>query len=43
MGIARKVGYIEGAIGAMPIGNAYTFSGTVFGWLCPRPVSLPAG
>ena len=41
MGAARKVGYTEGAIGAMPVGNAYTFSGTTFGWLYSWSVSLP--
>ena len=42
MGAALKVGYIEGAIDATPMGNAYAFSGTTFGWLYPRHVSFPA-
>ena len=41
MGTAPKVGYTKGAIGAMPVGNAYAFSGAAFGWLYPRPTSLP--
>ena len=24
----------------MPVGNANVFSGTLFSWFCPRPVSL---
>ena len=27
-------------IGTTPVGNAYEFSGTAFGWLCSRPISL---
>ena len=42
MGTAPKVGYTKGAIGTMPVGNAYAFSSAVFGWLYPRPVSPPA-
>ena len=40
VGATPKAGYIEGVIGTTPVGNAYTFSGSTFGWLCPRPVSL---
>ena len=41
MGVVAKGGYTEGVIGATPMGNAYTFFGTTFGWLCCRLVSLP--
>ena len=30
MGAAPKVGYTEGVIGAMPMGNAYEFSSAAF-------------
>ena len=42
MGATPKAGYTEGMIGATPVGNAYVLSGEAFGWLCPRPISLPA-
>ena len=42
MGAAPKVGYTEGTIGAMPVGNAYVFSSLAFGWLYARPASLHA-
>ena len=42
MGATPKAGYTMGMIGATLVGNVYAFLGTTFGWLYPRPVSLPA-
>ena len=42
MGPVPKARYTGGMGGITPVGNADAFSGTLFGWFCPRPVSLLA-